>query len=62
MQTQTANFPNSTGPRQDCGQVDPGLQPPGLGTPMPNGLKPQTVNCKISLPMRECVNAHSHVT
>eukprot|EP00971_Amphidinium_carterae_P020189 397797-Amphidinium_carterae.1 len=49
-QTQTANFPNSTGPRRDCGQADGQLPPPGLGTPMPNGMKPQTPSAAVASP------------
>eukprot|EP00971_Amphidinium_carterae_P310112 6162125-Amphidinium_carterae.1 len=42
MQTQSANFPNSTGFCRNCGQVDSILPPFGLETSMPNGAKTQT--------------------
>eukprot|EP00971_Amphidinium_carterae_P305796 6077335-Amphidinium_carterae.1 len=51
MQSQTAYFPNSTGPRNDCGQVDSKLPPPGLGTPKPNGMKPQTPSAAAASPV-----------
>eukprot|EP00971_Amphidinium_carterae_P183007 3631678-Amphidinium_carterae.1 len=51
MHTQKANFPNSTGHRNDCGQVDPKLPPPGLETPMPNGSKTKTPSAAAARPV-----------
>eukprot|EP00971_Amphidinium_carterae_P066759 1321979-Amphidinium_carterae.1 len=51
MQTQSANFPNSTGPRRDCGQAETFFPPPGIGTPMPNGAKTQTPSAAAASPV-----------
>eukprot|EP00971_Amphidinium_carterae_P031941 629494-Amphidinium_carterae.1 len=51
MQTQMANFPNSTETRTDCGQVDTKHPPPGLETPMPTCAKPQTSSAAAESPV-----------
>eukprot|EP00971_Amphidinium_carterae_P118296 2343770-Amphidinium_carterae.1 len=54
MQTQTADFPNSTGPRRDCGPAHVQTPPPGLGTARPKpsaGMKPQTPSAAVASPV-----------
>eukprot|EP00971_Amphidinium_carterae_P216671 4301340-Amphidinium_carterae.1 len=51
MQTQTANFPNSTGFCKDCGQAETFFPPPGIGTPMTNGAKTQTPSAATASPV-----------
>eukprot|EP00971_Amphidinium_carterae_P090350 1789141-Amphidinium_carterae.2 len=53
-QPQMANFPNSTGPRRDCGHADVQTLPPGLGNTRPKpsaGVKPQTPSAAAASPV-----------